>query len=55
MSPLPQVRRLLGDVILDVEDLNQDRKFPDGSARGGAAVAANDRHHVDGGSQTNLD
>ena len=25
-------RRLLGDVILDVEDLIQDRKFPDGSA-----------------------
>ncbi|NNM27989.1 MAG: FAD-dependent oxidoreductase, partial [Akkermansiaceae bacterium] len=25
-------RRLLGDVILDVKDLNEDRKFPDGCA-----------------------
>ncbi len=25
-------RRLLGDVILNVDDLNEDRKFPDGSA-----------------------
>jgi len=37
-------RRLLGDVILDVKDLMQDRKFPDGCAPTGDAFISDAKH-----------